>query len=102
MIHVLATVTTKPGQRAAFLGEVRHILPLVHAEAGCVEYGPAVDVASGVSVQGALRENVVVMIEKWESLAALKAHLSAPHMIEYRVRVRDFVDGVALQILEPA
>lgn len=102
MIHVLATITVKPGKRDAFLAEFHRIMPMVHAEAGCVEYGPAVDVASGISVQAPLRENVAVVIEKWESLAALKAHLQAPHMIEYRMRVKDLVDGVTLQILEPA
>jgi quinol monooxygenase YgiN len=102
IIHVLATITIKPGQRDAFLKEFKRIMPMVHAETGCIEYGPAVDVASGISVQGPMRENVAVIIEKWESLAALKAHLTAPHMIEYRVRVKDFVDGVTLQILEPA
>lgn len=102
MIHVLATITVKPGQRDGFLKEFHRIMPLVHAEAGCIEYGPAVDVASGISVQMPLRENVAVVIEKWESLAALKAHLTAPHMMEYRVRVKDFVEGVTLQILEPA
>lgn len=102
MIHVIATITTKPSKRAAFLAEFHRIVPLVRAEAGCVEYGPTVDVDSGVSVQGPLRENVVVIIEKWESLAALKAHMQAPHMIEYRGRIKDLVESVTLQILEPA
>ena len=102
MIHVLATITVKPGQRDAFLKEFHRIMPMVHAEAGCIEYGPAVDVDSGISVQGPLRDNVVVIIEKWESLPALKAHLQAPHMIEYRVRVKDYVESVTLQILAPA
>jgi len=102
MIHVLATITVKPGKRDAFLKEFHRIMPMVHAEAGCVEYGPTVDVDSGVSVQGPLRENVAVIIEKWESLAALKAHMQAPHMVEYRVRVKELVENVTLQILEPA
>jgi quinol monooxygenase YgiN len=102
MIHVLATITVKPGQRDAFLKEFHRIMPMVHAEAGCIEYGPAVDVDSGISVQGPLRDNVAVIIEKWESLPALKAHLQAPHMIEYRVRVKDYVENVTLQILAPA
>jgi quinol monooxygenase YgiN len=102
MIHVLATIEVKPGQRDAFLAEFHRIMPMVHAEAGCIEYGPTVDVASGIAVQGPLRENVAVIIEKWESLAALKAHMQAPHMAEYRVRVKDLVVGVQLQILEPA
>jgi quinol monooxygenase YgiN len=102
MIHVIATITVKPGKRDAFLAEFHRIVPLVHAEAGCIEYGPTVDVASGIAVQGAARENVAVIIEKWESLAALKAHMQAPHMIEYRGRVKDLVEGVTLQILQPA
>jgi quinol monooxygenase YgiN len=102
MIHVLATIEVKPGQRDAFLAEFHRIVPLVQAEAGCIEYGPTVDVASGISVQGPLRGNVAVIIEKWESLAALKAHMQAPHMAEYRVRVKDLVVGVQLQILHPA
>jgi quinol monooxygenase YgiN len=102
MIHVLATITIKPGKRDAFLAEFHRIVPAVHAEAGCIEYGPTVDVASGLSMQGPLRENVAVIIEKWESLDALKAHSQAPHMAEYRVRVKDLVESVTLQILAPA
>jgi quinol monooxygenase YgiN len=102
MIHVIATITVKPGQRDAFLAEFHRIVPAVHAEAGCLEYGPTVDAASGIAVQGPLRENVAVIIEKWASLEALKAHMQAPHMAEYRVRVKDLVVSVQLQILQPA
>ena len=102
MIHVLATIEVQPGKRAAFLAEFHRIVPLVHAEAGCIEYGPAVDLATGLSVQAAPRDDVAVIIEKWESLDALKAHMHAPHMAEYRVRVRDLVRGVHLQVLQPA
>ena len=102
MIHVIATIEVKPGKRDAFLAEFHRIVPLVRAEAGCIEYGPSVDVASGLSMQGPPRENIAVIIEKWESLAALKAHTQAPHMAEYRVAVKDLVVGVQLQILQPA
>ncbi len=102
MIHVIATIELAPGQRKAFLAEVARILGPVRAEVGCIEYGPAIDIDSGISVQGPVRDDVVLIIEKWESLAALKAHLAAPHMIEYRTRVKDLVVRVGLQILEPA
>lgn len=102
MIHVIATIEVKPGKREAFLAEFQRIVSLVRAEAGCLEYGPTIDVDSGISVQGPLRENVAVIVEKWESLPALKAHLQAPHMAEYRLRVKDLVAGVQLQILQPA
>ena len=102
MIHVIATIDVKPGQRDAFLAEFKRIMPMVHAEAGCIEYGPTVDVASGIAVQGPLRDNVAVIVEKWESLPALMAHMKAPHMQDYRERVKDLVVGVQLQILQSA
>jgi quinol monooxygenase YgiN len=102
MIHVVATITAKPGKRDALLAEFHRIVPLVRAEKGCIEYGPTVDIASGMSVQGPLRQDVAVIIEKWESLDALKAHTAAPHMAEYRERVKDLVESVTLQILTPA
>lgn len=101
MIHVIATITVKPGARDALLAEFHRIVPLVRAEAGCIEYGPAVDVASGLPVQAALRDSVVVVIEKWASLEALKAHTQATHMADYRVRVKDLVESVHLQVLAP-
>ena len=43
MIHVLAIITAKPGMREAILKEFRANMPAVHAEKGCIEYGPAID-----------------------------------------------------------
>jgi quinol monooxygenase YgiN len=102
MIHVIATIELVDGKRQAFLQEFRKLVPFVRAEAGCLEYGPAVDVASGIGAQVPLRENVVTVVEKWADLPALKAHLVAPHMQEYRPRVKEIVKSTTLQVLEPA
>jgi quinol monooxygenase YgiN len=102
MIHVIATIELAPGMRAAFLKEFHALMPLVHAEQGCIEYGPAVDLASGIAAQPAVRTDAVLVIEKWSDLPALTAHLAAPHMAAYREKVKDIVRGVSLQILEPA
>jgi quinol monooxygenase YgiN len=102
MIHVIATIELAEGQRAAFLNEFRALVPKVWAEAGCLEYGPTVDIASGLAAQGAPRANVVTVVEKWADLTALKAHLVAPHMEEYRPRVKALVRSTTLQVLEPA
>jgi quinol monooxygenase YgiN len=102
MIIVLATIELHPGKRPGFLEEVRKIVSAVRAEQGCLEYFPAIDMTSGLAVQGPAREDVVVVVEKWESVAALEAHLIAPHMMEYRPKVKDFVKRVSLQILSPA
>ena len=102
MIHVIATVELAEGKRDAFLAEFRKVVPLVRAENGCVEYGPTIDVATGIPAQGPLRDNVVTVVEKWEGLDALRAHLQAPHMTEYRARVKDLVVRVQLQVLQTA
>ena len=102
MIVVLATIELQPGQREAFLNEFRQIVPKVRAEAGCIEYFPAVDVASGIAAQAGPRDDVVVVVEKWESIPALEAHLIAPHMMDYRPKVKPLVKGTSLQILQPA
>jgi quinol monooxygenase YgiN len=102
MIHVIATIEVAPGRREALLAEFHRIVPLVRAEDGCLAYGPTVDVASGMPAQIPLRDDVLTIVEKWASLDALRAHSQAPHMQEYRVRVKDLVKRVQLQVLEPA
>ncbi len=101
MIHVLATITLHPGKRAEWLTVFKGLVPLVHAEDGCIEYGPAIDVPSGLGNQSPVNDDEVVVIEKWASLDALKAHGAAPHMASYRERVKDMVAGVKLRILGP-
>jgi quinol monooxygenase YgiN len=102
MIHVLATIELHPGQRDAFLREFHALMPLVHAEPGCLEYGPAVNCPTNIPVQNHLGEDTVTIIEKWADVPALEAHLKAPHMADYRVKVKPFVKGVTLRVLQPA
>ena len=101
MIHVIATIELAPGGREAFLKEFHALVPQVKAEDGCIAYGPTVDVASGIPVQGSLRADVVTVVEQWRDVAALQAHLLAPHMQAYRGKVKDLVRGMQLQVLEP-
>jgi quinol monooxygenase YgiN len=102
MIFVVATIELAEGKRSDFLKRVRQLVPEVRAEKGCLEYGPAVDVPTGFKAQLPPRENVVVMMEKWEDLKSLEAHLAAPHMLKYREDVKGMVTGTKLQVLQPA
>ncbi|REK05486.1 MAG: antibiotic biosynthesis monooxygenase [Planctomycetota bacterium] len=100
MIYVVATIQLAAGQREAFLAEQRHLLPLVQAEEGCIEYNATVDVA--LTDESPLRHDVITMQEKWESLDALKAHLVAPHMKDFRDKVKAMVIGTKVEVFEPA
>jgi quinol monooxygenase YgiN len=102
MIHVLASIEVVPGCRDEFIQVFQSNVPAVLAEAGCLGYEPTVDVDSGLPVQEAQRENVVTIVEKWESLDYLHAHLKAPHMLAYKEQVKDMVKNVSLQVLTPA
>jgi quinol monooxygenase YgiN len=101
MIHVLATIELAPGAREAFLTEFRQIVPQVRAEHRCLDYGPTIDLPSGIPAQIDPREDVVTVVERWDSLAALQTHLLAPHMQAYRDRVKSLVKKVNLVILQP-
>ena len=95
------TLPKRPRKRREFLAEFNKVIPLVKKEQGCLEYGPAVDTPTDITAQCPLRDHVVTVVEKWESLEALNDHLTAPHMTEYRMRVRPFVTGTQLQVLKP-
>jgi quinol monooxygenase YgiN len=40
-------------------------------------------------------------VEAWESLDALRNHLKAPHMLDYKEKVKDMVKSVSLKVLSP-
>ena len=51
MINVLAIITTKPGKRDEVLAAFRANMPTVHAEQGCIEYGPVIDAEGGAGAK---------------------------------------------------
>ncbi len=101
MIHVLATIQLKPKCRTAFLEIFKANVPAVRRETGCIEYRPTVDCDAGLAAQQRDVDTVVI-IEKWCDLEALRVHLAAPHMADYRARVKDMVQNVSLKILQDA
>ncbi|MCP4379611.1 MAG: antibiotic biosynthesis monooxygenase [bacterium] len=101
MIHVQATIQIAPGKRDEYLEIFAQLVPKVRAEQGCLEYGPAIDLDSGFGAQRLLGDNTVVVIEQWTNLDAVKAHLKAPHMLEYKEAVKDLAVGLELQVLKP-
>lgn len=102
MIVVLAFIELNPGTREQFLAEFHKIVPKVLAEQGCIEYYPHTEPTTDLPAQAEPNENLAVIVEKWETIEHLKAHLVAPHMVEYRPKVKDYIKQVRLQILEPA
>ena len=56
--------------------------------------GRTLDVDTGIAGVPEVREDVITVVEKWESMRALDAHLKSPHMFRYREELRDLVAEV--------
>ena len=102
MIYVIAEVELVEGSRDQFLSHFQANVPNVLAEAGCLEYAPTIDLRTELAAQPPPRANYVTVVEKWESLSALQAHLVAPHMATYREKVKGMVVKTTLRVLHPA
>lgn len=102
MIHVLAMITAKSGQRDAVLDIFRANMPAVHAEEGCIHYEPVIDADGAGPAQAELGPDSFCVIEKWESMAHLQAHSRAPHMQAYGAKTRDMLASRIIHILSPA
>ena len=101
VVHVLAIITAKPGRRDEVLEAFRANVPAVRAEAGCIEYTATIDREDAGGQQTKLGDDAFVVVEKWASLDALKAHAAAPHMAAYAARTRDMIASRVIHVLSP-
>lgn len=102
MIHVIAVITAKPGQRENILAHFRANVPAVRAEQGCIEYGAAIDADPALGFQTKWGPDTFLVVEKWENMDALKAHAAAPHMAAYAGKTKEFIASRVIHILQPA
>ena len=101
-IHVLAVITTKPGQRAAVLELFNANVPAVLAEEGCIAYEAAIDTENAGPMQTPLGPDTFVVIEQWASMEALGAHARSAHMKAYGERTKDLLEKREIHILSKA
>ena len=101
-VHVIAVITARPGRRAELLQAFQANVPNVHAEEGCIEYVATVDAEGAGSIQTRVGPDTFVVVEKWASLDALKAHAAAPHMVAYAAKTKDLIASRVIHVLSPA
>lgn len=99
MIHVFATITAQPGQREAVLALFKQNRPAVLAETGCISYEAVVDVPDFGGFQTPLGNDTFAVVERWESVEALRAHAAAAHMAEYARNTAPLVLKRAINVL---
>jgi quinol monooxygenase YgiN len=98
MINVIASICVKTGTLSDYLEILKANISAVRKEKGCAEYVAMVDIDAKLPTQ-VFDNNVVTILEKWESLEALHAHLASSHMLNYREKVRNMVESVAVKVL---
>ena len=101
MLTVIAEIRTRPGQhhRQAVLDQFAKIIPTVLEEAGCHGYAPMVDAATDASFQATAPDSII-MVEQWETVAHLEAHLQTAHMKAWSDAVKGDVLETHIRILE--
>jgi len=66
-----------------------------------MEYGAALDAENALAFQTKWGPDTFLVIEKWETMDALKAHAAAPHMAAYGAKTRDLIASRVIHILSP-
>ncbi|MCP4718564.1 MAG: antibiotic biosynthesis monooxygenase [Desulfobacteraceae bacterium] len=99
MINVIASIEIKKGQLSNFVEIFKSNIPDVLKEKGCIEYVPTIDLPTGLPPQE-MNNNVVTIIEKWNSLEDLTAHLTAPHMLAYKEKTKTLVEKMSVKVLK--
>ena len=100
-IHVVAIITARAGMRSKVLEAFHQNSPTVHKEQGCVEYIATVDASDAGPLQTKFGQNTFVVVEKWESLSALKNHAASPHMVAYAKKTKDLIESRTIHVLSP-
>ena len=100
MIYVVARIQAAKDKGVALLAGFKEIVTLVRAEAGCIAYVPTLDAETGIERQATVDPDAVTVVEQWESVEHLRAHLTAQHMLDFRSRNGHLIDHIELRILE--
>jgi quinol monooxygenase YgiN len=100
-VHVIAVIQTKPGKRDDVLKLFKANVSAVLAEDGCIEYGATVDCAAA-TFAAPYGPDTFVVVEKWASLDALKAHGASPHMKAYGASTKEMLAERTIHIMSDA
>jgi quinol monooxygenase YgiN len=100
-IHVVAVITARTGMREKVLKAFYQNSPTVRKEQGCIEYIATVDANNVGGLQTKFGDDTFVVVEKWESLGALKDHAASPHMVAYAQKTKDLIESRTIHVLSP-
>jgi quinol monooxygenase YgiN len=103
MIHVVATMTAKPGRRAELLEHFLAVVPIVQTEDSCIEYRLIIDNDAGLDgARESVGADTCIVIEKWASVEALDAHGATDHMRKFGEAARDVIAKRVIHVMRDA
>ena len=87
MLTLYVKYTAKPGCRESYVRDIvsEGILTTIRAEDGCLRYDFS-----------AQEENVVLLIEQWESEEHQRIHMQQPHMTRLRELKGQYIDDTQM------
>ncbi len=100
MINVIARSEIKPGSLEKYMQILKANVPTVLAEEGCIRYEPCFDVNAGIGIES--NGDFVTILETWESVDHLRAHLATKHMMAFSEAVRPLRVSSELHVVTPA
>ena len=98
MLNVIVTMRIKEGRMKEFLAACGELRPLVLRDPGCRAYSYTRDTASPFGTE--IEADRITLLERWDSLDALKAHLETPHMKAAGEKMKDLRASVELRVTE--
>ena len=100
-VYVLCRFDLKPDANIAdYVAKTLAVVPAVRAENGCQLYTLLGDAKTDWDKPMRFGERTMWMLEKWDSIEALKAHLQTPHMKAFGPTVRDMRTGGTFHVLQ--
>ena len=101
-VYVLCRFDLKPDADAAdYAAKTLAVVPAVRREDGCRMYTLLKDASTDWDRPMRFGDRTMWMLEKWDSVDALKAHLSAPHMKAFGPTVAPMRASSTFHVLEP-
>ena len=101
MLNLIVTMRIKPGHMDAFLAVCAELRPQVLREPGCRGYDYLRDVAVTLHRPTPVDPDCITLLERWDSIEALQAHMETPHMRAAGARLKDLRESVELRVTEP-
>ena len=100
-VYVLCRFDLKPDTDVAgYAAKTLAVVPTVRREDGCRMYTLLKDAATDWDKPMRFGERTMWMLEQWDSVDALKAHLDTPHMKAFGPTVRPMRSASTFHVLE--